>query len=342
MKTSRYIIIFSVFLVILFTSESFREEIAKWNLGSPISKVLYSLGEEPPNHYFEPTEEQIKQGKEFIFEGRAINKRGKKTRYISKYYMCTSCHNTKREDPDLRHHNPDTRLTYVKEKGLPFLQGTTFFGIVNRESWYNGDYVKKYGHEVEAANKDLREAIQLCAVGCSQGREMKPWELDAVLAYFWSLQLKLSDLGITDTELAELNVRSADVKNHENLITQIKSYYEQTSPATFADSPPNKKKGFENISGNAGNGKDLYELSCLHCHKKNGVSKYLLDNSKASFKELKRNISRNKHFSLYQIIAYGTYAIPGHRPYMPNYPLEKMSQQQVEDLRAYIEARTSN
>ncbi len=336
MKTGKYLILFSALLILLLTSQSIIE---KWKLDTPVSSILFALGEEPPNHYFKPTPQQIKQGKAFVFEGRTTDVNGKKTRYISKYYMCTSCHNTKREDPDLRHHNPDTRLAYVKENKLPFLQGTTFFGIVNRESWYNGDYVRKYGHEVEAANKDLREAIQLCAVGCSQGREMKPWELDAVLAYYWSLQLKLSDLGITGAELAELNEQSADVSNYKNLITQIKSHYEQTSPATFADSPPNKKKGYENIIGNSENGKDLYELSCLHCHKKNGVSKYLLDNSKASFKELKRNISRDKHFSLYQIIAYGTYAIPGHRPYMPNYPLEKMSQQQVEDLRAYIEKK---
>ncbi len=339
MKTSRYIMIFTVLLVTLLTSESFKKAVTKWNLETPVAKVLYGLGEVPPNHYLVPTEKQIRQGKEFVFEGKTTNNSGKKTRYISKYYMCTSCHNTKREDPDLRHHNPDTRLAYVKEKGLPFLQGSTFFGIVNRDSWYNGDYVRKYGHEVEAANKDLREAIQLCAVGCSQGREMKSWELDAVLAYFWSLQLKLSDLGMTEAELADLNEQSANVKNHKKLITHIKSYYEQTSPATFANAPPNKKKGFENTIGNPENGKDLYEISCLHCHKKNGVSKYLLDNSKASFKELKRNIPRDKHFSLYQIIAYGTYAIPGHRPYMPNYPLEKMSQQQVEDLRAYIELR---
>lgn len=336
MKTRWYLVLFSVLLVVGLTSQSLVE---KWMLDTPVSTVLFALGEQQPNHYFEPTKKQIKQGEEFIFEGKTTDANGKKTRYISKYYMCTSCHNTKREDPDLRHHNPDARLAYVKEKGLPFLQGTTFFGIVNRESWYNGDYVKKYGHEVEAANKDLREAIQLCAVGCSQGREMKPWELDAVLAYFWSLQLKLSDLGMTEDQLASLNEQSVDVKNREKLIAHIKSYYEQISPATFTDSPPNKKKGFENITGNAENGKDLYEISCLHCHKKNGVSKYLLDNSKASFKELKRNIPRDKHFSLYQIIAYGTYAIPGHRPYMPNYPLEKMSQQQVEDLRAYIEKR---
>ena len=48
-------------------------------------------------------------------------------------------------------------------------------------------------------------------------------------------------------------------------------------------------------------------------------------------------ITKDSHFSLYQIIAYGTYAIPGHKPYMPHYPLERMSKQQVEDLRAYVE-----
>ena len=88
-------------------------------------------------------------------------------------------------------------------------------------------------------------------------------------------------------------------------------------------------------------GKALYELSCLHCHQGGGVSGYVLDRKRLSFKHLRNNITKDSHFSLYQIIRYGTYALPGHRPYMPHYPLERMSNQQVEDLRAYIEQEAS-
>ena len=76
--------------------------------------------------------------------------------FISKYYVCTTCHNLEIEDPDLRVSDPETRLTFAKENDLPFLQGSTFKGIVNRESWYNDDYVKKYGDEkIEIAHKDF-------------------------------------------------------------------------------------------------------------------------------------------------------------------------------------------
>ena len=110
----------------------------------------------------------------------------------------------------------------------------------------------------------------------------------------------------------------------------------QTSPATFSDPPPDKNSGY-GLEGDVKRGQALYELSCLHCHRAGSVSEYILDNSKFSFKHLKSKIPKDDHFSLYQIIRYGTYALPGHRPYMPHYTLERMSDQQVEDLRSYIE-----
>ena len=48
-------------------------------------------------------------------------------------------------------------------------RGTTFYGITNRETWYNDDYYKKYGDLVKPANENLVEAVQLCAMECSQG-----------------------------------------------------------------------------------------------------------------------------------------------------------------------------
>ena len=280
----------------------------------------------------------IKKGEEIVTIGRTTNGKGKRTKYVSKYYACTSCHNLEREDPDLSKSDPETRLDYVKEKGLPFLQGTTFKGIVNRESWYNDDYVKKYGDEkILIAHKNLKEAIQLCAIECSQGRPMDDWELDAVLAYYWTLQWQLSDLPLSEEDYQQINQANKSEQEKAVLIKKIKRLYLQKSPAHFYDAPYDKSKGYKGYTGNPEKGKDLYELSCLHCHKEGGVSHYILDTTKLSYEHLYKMIPKDSHFSLYQIIAYGTYAIPGHKPYMPHYPRERLNKQQVEDLRAYIE-----
>jgi len=308
-----------------------------WGPKTPVYEVLRQLGEPAVKHQFQYTTRQVQQGEEIVKLGRTLGPDGKRTRYVSKYYVCTSCHNIEREDPDLRVSDPEARLPYVKARGLPFLQGTTFRGIVNRESWYNDDYVKKYGEDlIGKAHRDLREAIQLCAVQCSQGRPMERWEIDAVLAYFWTLQWRLEDLGLDAEQIRTLQGAARAESRRDSLRHYLKSLYLQKSPAHFFDAPPDKSKGY-GLKGNPNRGRDLYNLSCLHCHKPGGVSHYILDHSKYSFRHLRKMIPKDSHMSLYQIIAYGTYAIPGHKPYMPHYPLERMSKQQVEDLRAYIE-----
>ena len=91
----------------------------------------------------------------------------------SKHFVCTSCHNIQKEDPDLSIADPQARLEYARDMELPYLPGTTLYGAVNRTSFYNGDYEKKYGDLVKPARNNLREAIQLCAVECSQGRALR-------------------------------------------------------------------------------------------------------------------------------------------------------------------------
>ncbi len=312
-----------------------------WDKNTTVNQVLLDLGEKPSKHFIKPTSVEIKKGEEIVKKGFTTDEFGKKTTRVSKHYVCTSCHNMQREDPILTESNPETRLPYVKEHKIPFLQGTTFWGMVNRESWYNDDYVKKYGDEkIEKAHKSLRESIQLCAIECSQGRPMEAWEIEAVLAYSWSLELKMSDLDLSESDWKKL-------KNHQEsenseMIKWFKSKYATTSPANFYDSPKSKTEGYAGTKpGNPEIGKDIYDLSCKFCHRANGgVSHYILDESKLSFQHLKSKMLKDSHMSIYQIIPYGTYAIPGHRPYMPHYPKEKMSKQQVEDLRAYIELRT--
>ncbi len=329
--------------VVLFSTVDFDiEKSADWNADSDLYEVLHAFGEPKPLHKRKFSDEQVRMGKEIVYDGRARQSNGKLSKRVSKYYECTTCHNQVQEDPDLRFSNPDTRLPYIKKKGISFLQGTTFKGIVNRESWYNDDYVRKYGPEaVGKANHNLREAIQLCAIECSQGRPMKDWELDAVTAYYWSIDFKLKDLNLSESDYQKLNAFDKTGNNKE-AITWLKSFYLQKSPAHFFDAPPSKWDGYKGFKGDINRGKDIYELSCLHCHHPDGVSYYVLEDDLLSFKDLRRTLFKNSHFSLYQIIPYGTYAIPGHRPYMPHYPIERMSKQQVEDLRAYVEYRTNN
>ncbi|MEZ4774368.1 MAG: cytochrome c [Bacteroidia bacterium] len=311
-----------------------------WDEDTSVQEILQELGEGAPSHLL-PGESSreimiIKQGEDIVKRGRTIGPNGKLSTYVSKYFICTNCHNIVQEDPDLTSRDPELRLNYAQEKRIPFLQGTTFDGIVNRESWYNDDYVKKYGDLVKPAHDDLREAIQLCAVQCSQGRLLEGWEMRAVLAYFWSLQFTLGDLQMTPQELAQLRAESDNPAKWESLRKLVKGKYLQTSPAHFSDAPPDKEKGY-GLTGDPERGKALYELSCLHCHNANGVSEYVLDQSKMSFRNLDKKIVKDSHYSLYQIIRYGTWAQPGHRPYMPHYPLERMSDQQVEDLRSYVD-----
>ena len=308
-----------------------------WDAETPVFEVLQYLGETPPGHYLENiTPEMIKRGEDIIRKGRTIGSDGALSGYVSKYYDCTSCHNITIEDPDLRASDPEARLTYVQEKNIPFLQGTTFYGAVNKESWYNDDYVKKYGEMVYEANKDIKAAIQLCATECAQGRRVTDWEIEAMLAYLWSLGYQLGDLDMSAADYQTLNAQAADPSNHEELREWVKSFYLLKSPATFVEVPEDKQAGYP-LEGNAERGKAIYNTSCQFCHRPYGVSNFWLDDSELTFRKLRKNMAKANHFSIYEMIRHGTYAVPGHKPYMPLYPKERMSDQQVEDLRAYIE-----
>lgn len=325
---------FALLVGAVFSMSWIQQTTSSWTESDNLYDVLWALGEPKPPHYIEPTVEQIKQGKEIVINGRTRDNRGKKTSYVSKYYVCITCHNTVQEDPNLAISDPETRLDYAVEHQLPFLQGSTFKGIVNRESWYNDDYIKKYGSEkIKNAHKDLRKSIQLCAIECSQGRLMEAWELEAVLAYYWSLQWKMKDLKLSTEDWKRLH----NSKDHEATRKWLKTKYLQRSPAHFYKPPENLKKGYLNTQkGNPQRGKAIYEQSCLWCHDNKGVSQYVLNNSPISLQSLRHNLYKNSHFSIYYIIAYGTYSLPGHRPYMPHYPIERLSKQQVEDLKSYI------
>lgn len=327
------ILIASIFSGILFIpSEKEKENFTE---KTSLTEVLIALGDQKPIHYTnEKKPELIKQGLEIVTKGQTINPKGKKSGLQSKYFTCVDCHNVMMEDPDLRKSDPEARLKYASKNNIPFLSGTTFYGMVNREHWYNDDYQIKYGDLVKSAKDTLVNAIHLCTVECSQGRAFDSWELEAVMAYLYSIEYKLADLKLTQEDYAKLNAYKRGVKNEE-LIKWIKTFYLQYSPATFLD-PLSENKRSYGEKGDAENGKLIYEISCMQCHASGRVTNYTLDQDKIDLKHLKNNMKGHNHFSLYNITRKGTYALPGYRPYMPNYTLERLSHQQLEDLAAYI------
>ncbi len=306
-----------------------------------VYEVLQKLGDQPTAHAVDESVSgaSAETGYQIITTGFAPKAGGGKARKQSRHFVCTSCHNIKKEDPDLRYSNPETRLDYALENKLPLLQGTTLYGIVNRESFYNDDYYKKYGDLVYPAQKDLREAIQLCATECAQGRPLKDWEMESVVAYLWTIQLKMSDLNLDAKALKTVNAGLNKSGKQAKAIETIRSFYQTKSPATFTDQPSNLKEGFLK-EGNPERGKALYEISCQHCHANGRYSMFVLDNSKGTFKFLKRHFTKYTRYSSYHLTSYGTKPLAGKRAYMPNYTLEKMSQQQIEDLRAYFELKS--
>lgn len=303
---------------------------------SKVNDVLFALGDEVPGWFpRDLSEVNIQRGKELILNGRTTDPDGKRSRYVSVYYMCTSCHNNVIEDPVLTVSNPQDRLEYAREHQIPFLQGTTFYGITNRESWYNDDYYKKYGDLVTPASHDLSEAVQLCASECAQGRPLVDWEMEAVLAYFYSISYTLSDLGYTDEDAKRFASAASGDTDHTAVIAEIKSKYALKSPATFEEPPYDIYWDQLNGKGNAENGKLVYELSCQACHKPAGVSDVVFGDNKQDFKAMSRWFDKNNWWLL-QVVRHGTHPAPGHKPYMPLYTTERMSNIMVEDLKAYI------
>lgn len=306
---------------------------------SELAKVLIMLGEAEPKHYLAEIDPELaRMGKEMVYEGRAQRTDGSYSNYISGIFVCTDCHNQVTEDPFPANPDPEARLAYAIEKNLPFLQATTFHGMVNRETWYNDDYIKKYGEWIAPAKESLYESTQLCARECSSGRTLEAWEAEAINHYYWTLQLRLSDLRLNEEELLLVNkaIDGSEVEK-DAAISMLKSKYMLASPARFVEPPADRKAGYPNTeAGDPIKGEAIFTKSCTHCHHYGGPSLFTMEPTRKTGKLFMKHLDRDTPFALYDIVRHGTYAEPGHRQYMPLYTLDRMSHQQLEDLRAYL------
>jgi len=299
-----------------------------------VQEVLIELKDEKPIHYIhKENADSVRMGYELVHFGQLKNKSNKR---ISKFFVCTDCHNQVKEVRNLSIETADERLRYGIKHQIPFLPASTFYGLYNKRHWYNGDYYKKYGDLVLPTRDTLINAIQLCAVQCSQGRPMQTWELRAVLHYLRSIDYKIKDLSLTPQELEYIKLHLGT--SSPKTIKMIKSKYAETNPATFGDPYISIS---DDAVGNIENGKYIFEKGCLHCHQlgKN-ITAFEFDAESLTFSFLEKKLKKHSNYSVPYIVRKGTYATSGKRQYMPQYPLEKMNKQQLIDLIFYIKSKS--
>ncbi len=338
----RKYMVFALAAIFIITASLILPDKTKIDPNTRVYKLLETLGYEVKDNFPNTSIFGVsaKRGKSIVEEGFSTRPGGGSTNIQSKHFVCTSCHNMQKEDPDLRFNDPQARLEFTSQNGLPFLQATALYGSVNREKFYNDDYYKKYGDLVLPARNDIRGAIQLCAVECAQGRKLKKWELESILAYLWTIDLKMADLDLNEGELTFINKAVKSKMQKDSAISLIQSRYQKSSSAHFGTAQESKD-AVVNLTGDIDNGKLIYENSCLHCHKNRRYSFFALDDDKITFKHLNKKANTYDKHSIYQVIRYGVYSKSGKKSYMPQYPKEKMSDQQLADLHSYIEFRAS-
>ena len=311
---------------------------------TPISSILMALGEDAPEHYIGTVDmEKVGIGKDIVHTGGVWGDGGIQNR-VSEYFTCLDCHNVLPESKFADENDPDSRLAFSKEFNQPYLPGSTFYGIMNRTSWFNGDHVKKYGEElIGPARNDLVNAIQLCSKECSVGRMLTQEELQAVLHYLSTMELKLKDLNLSAEELASISANNQSEEQKAQNIRLLKSKYIQGYPATFVDELPKKQRKMGE-EGNLENGEWIYKKSCLHCH---GPEKTVTDRTvfgngedQKDFAWLKSYFKKSNGGSIYWITRHGTKSKDHIPQYMPIYSKEKLSDSQIEDLAAYILAES--
>jgi mono/diheme cytochrome c family protein len=298
----------------------------------PLELVLSNLGSKKYNHSISKLDmEKAELGRQLIFNGKT-----KKGKLISIHFVCTDCHNLVKETENPADLSPDSRLKYAIEKNLNYLPGSTLWGIYNRKSWYNDDYIKKYGDLIKNAKDSLENAVQVCAKYCSSGRFVEKWELEAMMHYFKKNELKIKDIPLNQNDKKSiLYWQKLNEKEKIELKNKIESSFTTAFPATFLETMPrdNRKYG---EGANAENGEQLFQRSCLSCHANKRVTYLNLNKDKLTAKFFIKHLKGYNDNTLYQIIRYGTYQKAARKQYMPHYTKEKMSDQQIEDIVAYI------
>ena len=275
------------------------------------------------------------------------------SKLISEFYKCSHCHNHLREDRILSKQDPENRFAMILEQPAKKIEpgaldaplrlqpGTTMWGAVNRDSFYNDSYMIYHRLTVGGGRpmnpQSLEDATQVCCTYCSVGRLAEEWEILAMLTYFWSLEVKLADLDLPTaaaaTMAAVLRAPSSErdpvqVANARKTLGQLylaRAGDEYTAVPkdlkTDSQGPYPDKAQFQ---GDVAIGKKLYSVACDHCH---GEGKP----NETAGSDLVRNLSK-----YHAVLAYGTQQ--DKEAYMPMFSRQRLSRQQIADIQAYLKS----
>lgn len=281
------------------------------------------------------------QGEQLITKGFIV-KDGRNTKVISKIFVCTDCHNLKREFGDISSEKPSDRLDYAMKNKMYLNSGSTFWGIYNRTKFFNDDYLSKYGNDLKKTNDTLKNAIQFCARYCASGRDLEQWEINAILHFFKKGELKLKDLQIPDDLLASISQADKLSKEEKkNALARLEKLYKKKYSATMLSVIDPNKRAYGK-KGDAVKGEYIYQYACMFCHNERKLSTLRLDKSKFVLNSLWNDIARNDRHSVYYIVRKGTSNNNEPKSYMPLLTKEKLSDEQLEDLIAFIKLKSGN
>jgi len=310
---------------------------------TPVRVVLRSLGAPLP---YEPDSEStapawVEAGRDLYRIGRAEHpETGARGRPLAPRFRCTDCHLAEREQPDLASTPTATELlAYAIENDLPLLPGSSLAGVTDRASWFNGDYALefRFSDDVMEARSDLPSAVRLCLSEMARAREPEPWEFEALLAYLASLEWRLGDLGLTETDYAELRREALEPAAWPSIARQLRDRYPRRAPATFGEPPRDLARGYHlGIEPNPDLGGEVWRRSCLHCHGPDGVSEHHFAERPATWHRLSDAFAPEGEPSLYHLLRHGTprdAAVPSHKP---RYPVERLGAEQIESLRTFL------
>lgn len=278
--------------------------------------LLEGLDANPPNQPpASQTSAQETAGYEIVSQGRSAFSGGNR---LSAYFYCLDCHGLSHDDR---------------------LPGASFAGLVNRETYFNGASSDRYG-DSSGARSDLVEAIQFCSTKVALGRALEAPEMDAVLAYLWSLELKVSDLSYTGADLAELKRRALNPAERTSIVTEIMEREPLGATSTLGEIPDDTATGYETGTDPVEeNGGKIWAMTCLHCHDAEGASEHFFGDRNSTWERLASMFSAEGEKSLYHRLRQGSFDPAKPEAHMPLFPTERLSNTDVEDLRAYIEAQ---
>lgn len=266
---------------------------------------------------------ELEQGRKLVEEGSL----GGLSKRISPFFVCTDCHNSTRDQASFSSNIAKNDLEYAKNNNLNYLPAASFYGMVNQAEYYSGDYIKKYGDLVLTARNSLDGAIQLCAQECSQGRELTEQEVTYIRAYLKNKELQLNDLFDSPQALEQYKNWTVDKKQE-----YMKQNFSPIRTNTFVSTNLNDVAKY---TGQSKNGEYIFNNTCLSCHKDERVSFYEIANNDVSKKNLLKKLN-NKENELLTILRYGTQPLPGQKAYMPQFTAERLNDQQIADLIAFL------